>query len=179
MTWQRLRLATLDDRQALGALIARSVRGLSRRDYSAAQIEAALQETFAVDTQLIRDATYYVATTADGEIVGCGGWSRRATLFGGDTHRARDARELDPQVDAARIRAFFVDPGFARQGIGRALLQRCEDAARSAGFARADLLATLPGVRLYEKSGYAASAPITHALARELTITFVPMAKHL
>jgi GNAT superfamily N-acetyltransferase len=111
--------------------------------------------------------------------VGCGGWSRRATLFGGDTQRARDARQLDPQVDAARIRAFFVDPGFARQGIGRALLQRCEDAARSAGFARADLLATLPGVRLYEKSGYAASAPIAHALAPELTITFVPMAKRL
>lgn len=173
-----LRLATLDDYSALQQLIADSVRGLSAQDYSSAQIEAAIGTTMGVDTQLIRDGTFFVAE-AGGQIVACGGWSRRRTLFGADTQRDRQPELLDPARDAARVRAFFVHPSWARRGIGRALLQRCEDAARAAGFARADLMATLPGQRLYQAQGFVADPPISHDLGGGLLITFVPMHKSL
>jgi hypothetical protein len=114
-----LRTATLSDRPELEALIARSIRQLGAADYSTEQIEAALKGAFGVDTQLIADGTYFVAE-AQGRVVGCGGWSHRRTLFGGDAHARRDAGELDPAQDAARIRAFFVDPQAARlRGSGR------------------------------------------------------------
>ena len=150
-----LRPATLDDVPALERLIAESARGLTRGDYSAAQIEAALGSAWGVDTELIRDQTYFVAE-ADGAIVACGGWSRRRTLFGGDARPDRDASELDPAVDAAKIRAFFVDPEFARRGIGRAILDRCERDAIAHGFTRFELMGTLPGVKLYATRGYVA-----------------------
>ncbi|MDC0718347.1 GNAT family N-acetyltransferase [Nannocystis bainbridge] len=171
-----LRLATLDDIPALRELIAASARGLQREDYSPAQIEAALGSAFGVDTQLIADRTYFVAE-AEGAPVACGGWSFRRTLFGGDDQPGREAERLDPKREAARIRAFFVDPGWARRGLGRAILTRCEDEARAAGFHRVELMATLPGVRLYAALGYEGTAPLEVPLRDGLTITFVPMSK--
>jgi GNAT superfamily N-acetyltransferase len=172
----RLRKATHDDRPPLQLLIARSARGLGARDYRSEQIEGALQGAFGVDTQLIEDGTYFVVE-ADGKLVGCGGWSKRRTLFGGDAHGDRSAQELDPQTDAARIRAFFVDPDYARRGIGRALLERCESEARARGFRRFELMGTLPGVRLYQALGYVGSERVHYAVAPGVTIEFVPMHK--
>src|SRR5688572_3112511 len=142
-----MRLATLMDRPALGRLIALSARGLSEA-YTEAQIEAALTGAFGVDSDLIRDGTYWVVE-AEGEIVACGGWSRRKTLFGGDQQAGRQSELLDPARDAARIRAFFVHPAHGRKGLGRALLDKCEAEALAHGFRSAELLATLAGVRLY------------------------------
>src|SRR5207253_1957734 len=114
---------------------------------------AALGPIFGVDRQLIRDGTYFIVEVAD-QIIGCGGWSKRKTLYGGDRDRAGEDAELNPQLDPARIRAFFVHPNWARRGIGRSLLQYCEDAAIQAGFHRAELVATLAGEPLYARFGY-------------------------
>jgi GNAT superfamily N-acetyltransferase len=175
-TNHQLRRAVEADRAVLEDLIARSARELSAHDYTPQQIEGALRGAFGVDSQLVRDGTYFVVE-ADGRIVGCGGWSRRRTLFGGDAHAARDAAELDPRVDAAKIRAFFVDPEHARQGIGRTILEHCESEARACGFSRFELMATLPGARLYAAFGYEPGVPVQHALGPGLTIEFVPMHK--
>src|SRR5258707_13041773 len=129
----QLRHATREDRVALQALIARSARELGARDYAPEQIEGALRGAFGVDTQLIDDRTYFVAEYAQ-QLIGCGGWSRRRTLFGGDSHSARDANELGPGADAAKIRAFFVDPAHVRKGIGTAILDRCAAEERARGF---------------------------------------------
>lgn len=173
-----LRAATLDDVAALGALIAASARELSRDDYTVAQIEAALGSAFGVDRELIRDGTYFLFAAA-GAAVACGGWSRRATLFGSDAQPGRQSALLDPARDPARIRAFFVHPAWARQGLGRRLLAHCEAAAAAEGFARATLMATLPGVRLYRACGYGEAERETHSLPGGETITFVPMHKAL
>src|SRR5258707_443169 len=117
-----LRKANLDDRVAIERLIIESARGLSKEDYSDSQIEAAIATVFGVDTNLIVDGTYFVADS-EGKLIGCGGWSMRRTLFGGDQYATRDASELDPKSEAAKIRAFFVHPEHARRGIGRAILQ--------------------------------------------------------
>lgn len=175
----RLRVATPADEPMLGALIGRSIRALGASDYAPAQIEAALRGAFGVDTALIRDGTYFVALDHAGAIVACGGWSARRTLFGSDAREQRDEAWLDPKTDAARIRAFFVDPAHARRGLGRAILERSEAAARSAGFRRCELMATLPGVRLYAKCGYVEGSPVEHPLGDGLTIRFVPMSKRL
>jgi GNAT superfamily N-acetyltransferase len=173
-----VRLATLEDEPILRDLIARSIRELGANDYTPAQIEAALQGAFGVDTALIRDQTYFAIVADDGQIVGCGGWSRRRTLFGSDTREVRDDSWLDPATDAARIRAFFIDSRHARRGLGRLLVERCESEAARAGFTEFALMATLPGKRLYEVCGYVGSAPIEHPLPGGLSITFVPMTKH-
>jgi len=173
-----LREATLDDVAALDALIAASARGLSQGDYSQAQIEAAIGSAFGVDSELIRDGSYFVAE-ADGERVGCGGWSRRRTLFGGDAHSGRESTLLDPTVDAARLRAFFVRPDWARRGIGRALIERCEQRARAAGFGAVALMATLPGHRLYQAAGYVGEARQSFTLRGGVPIEFIPMLKAL
>jgi GNAT superfamily N-acetyltransferase len=141
------------DVAALRELIRDSVLGLSGFDYSPEQLESALRHLFGVDTTLIDDGTYYVVE-AEGRPVACGGWSRRRTLFGGDQYAARSDDRLDPETEAARIRAFFVHPGFARRGIGRRLLEECERAARQHGFRRMELMATLTGIPLYERSGF-------------------------
>jgi GNAT superfamily N-acetyltransferase len=152
----QLRLADRRDIPALGALIAASARALQAATYAPAQIESAVGTVFAVDTQLIADGTYYVAQRDD-VIVGCGGWSRRKTLFGGHgTVSGRDDALLDPRRDAARIRAFFVHPDHARQGIGRALLAESERAAIAAGFRQLELVATLSGEPLYLACGFRA-----------------------
>lgn len=171
-----LRPATLSDLAELEALIALSARALSANDYSPAQIEGALRGAFGVDTQLIRDGSYFVVEHGT-QLVGCGGWSRRRTLFGGDARAERDATELDPHTEAAKIRAFFIHPDFARRGIGATLLDRCERDARACGFSRFEMMATLPGVRLYAARGYVAGEPILWPLGDGLTIRFVPMRK--
>ncbi len=175
----QLRLATLEDEPLLRDLIARSIRELGSNDYTPAQIEAALLGAFGVDTALIRDQTYFAIVTDAGEIVGCGGWSRRRTLFGSDTREVRDDSRLDPTTEPARIRAFFIDSAHARRGLGRLLLDRCESEAAHAGFKQFALMATLPGKRLYEVCGYVGSAAIEHPLPGGLSITFVPMTKSL
>jgi GNAT superfamily N-acetyltransferase len=147
------RLATFADVPQLLKLIDMSVRGLSADYYTPNQIESSLKYLFGVDSQLIVDGTYYVAEI-EGVTVGCGGWSKRNTLFGGDQHKEIEDPLLDPAVDAARIRAFFVHPGYARQGIGRHIINVCETEARKNGFIRFELGATLPGVPLYTVMGY-------------------------
>lgn len=173
-----LREARLDEVPALEELIAASARGLGRGDYSAAQIEAALAGTFGVDSELIRDGTYFVVEV-EGVLAACGGWSRRRTMFGGDRRPGRESSLLDPSRESARIRAFFVRPEHARRGLARALLARCEAEARAAGFAAAELMATLPGERLYAACGYAPVEAVRHALADGLTIDFVAMRRAL
>jgi len=172
-----LRLATIADEPILRDLIARSIRELGSSDYTPEQIDAALLGAFGVDTALIRDQTYFVVVTDAGEIVGCGGWSRRRTLFGSDTRDVRDDSWLDPATEAARIRAFFIDSRHARRGLGRLLLDRCEAEAAGAGFTEFALMATLPGKRLYEVCGYVAASPVEHPLPGGHSITFVPMNK--
>ena len=173
-----IRPATLADKLQLEALIARSARELSVGLYSPAQVEGALRGAFGVDTQLIVDGTYFVVEDGD-KAIACGGWSRRRTLFGSDARAQRDAGELDPRVDAAKIRAFFVDGNYARRGIGSALLDHCESAARTHGYTRFELMATLPGVPLYTVRGYVPDALIEYPLdeASPLAIQFVPMRK--
>lgn len=171
-----IRAATAGDRAAIEALIAASARGLSAGDYTDAQVEAALGSAFGFDSQLVADGTYFVVE--DGaSLVGCGGWSFRATRFGSDGQAGRSAAVLDPATDAARIRAFFIHPDHARRGLGRMLLERCEREARARGFRAAELTATLPGLRLYATCGYTGSARETHPLPGGQTIEFVPMRK--
>ncbi|HUR46298.1 MAG TPA: GNAT family N-acetyltransferase [Candidatus Saccharimonadales bacterium] len=148
-----IRSACDADLEALQALIPLSVRTLQSPYYSTAQIEAALGPVFGIDRQLIQDQTYYVAEKA-GRTVACGGWSKRLSLFGGDQGRARPEAELDPKQHPARIRAFFVHPECARQGIGRALIVVCEQAIVAQGFRQAELVATLAGEPLYAACGY-------------------------
>jgi GNAT superfamily N-acetyltransferase len=173
-----LRKATLADIPALNALIARSARGLSTRDYRPEQIEGALQGAFGVDSQLLADETYFVVEDA-GQIVGCGGWSFRSTLFGGDARSGRDSSILDPKTHAAKIRAFFVDPGHARRGIGSLLLDHCENQARARGYLEVELMATLPGAKLYTARGYSAGSLVRFDVSSEESIEFIPMHKPL
>jgi GNAT superfamily N-acetyltransferase len=149
----KLRPAVPADVPVLTALIAASVRILQAGDYSATQRESALVSVFGVDTQLIADGTYFAAEV-DGTIVACGGWSKRKTLFGADHCAGREDELLDPAKDAAKIRAFFVHPEWARRGIGTRVLEACESAARAAGFRRFEMGATLTGVALYKARGY-------------------------
>src|SRR6266403_1279166 len=148
-----IRKATLADRTAISDLIKVSARQLSRADYSDQQIEGAIATVFGVDTKLILDGTYFVADSA-GELIGCGGWSKRRTLFGGDQYTSRDASELDPKTEAAKIRAFFIHPHHARKGVARAILRTCEADAKAAGFQALELMSTLPGIKLYRACGY-------------------------
>ena len=173
-----LRKASLDDIPRIEALIARSARGLSAGDYRPAQVEGALRGAFGVDTQLLADQTYFIAEE-DGRFVGCGGWSFRSTLFGGDARDGRESSVLDPRTQAAKIRAFFVDPDSARRGIGTLLLERCEREARARGFSRVELMATLPGVKLYAARGYVGAAMVSFDVGLGETIEFIPMHKVL
>ena len=138
---------------AIEVLIPLSVRRLQSPYYSQAQMDAALGPVFGVDRQLIRDGTYFVAEK-EGTIVGCGGWSRRRSLYGGDSERASEDGLLDPQRDAARVRAFFVNPAWARRGIGRSIMAACEEAIIEAGFRTVDIVATLAGEPLYAAFDY-------------------------
>ncbi len=169
------------DAAAIWELIQASARGLQLGDYSAAQIEGALGTVFGVDSQLIADGTYFVVEAADGggdvRLAGCGGWSKRRTLYGGDRHGARQDNLLDPARDHARIRAFFVAPEFARRGIGSMILDACERAAMEAGFQGFELGATVTGERLYAARGYHAMEHTAAALANGETLPIIRMVK--
>jgi GNAT superfamily N-acetyltransferase len=176
-TWP-LRLAREADVPALEALIPLSVRALQAAHYSQAQMDAALGPVFGVDRQLIRDSTYFVAEQ-NGMIVGCGGWSRRRSLYGGDGARQGEDGLLDPQRDAARVRAFFVHPAWARRGIGRAIMTACEQAILEAGFRNVDIVATLAGEPLYASFGYAVVERFEIAMAGGLSLPAVRMTKSM
>lgn len=171
-----LRPAVPADIPVLNDLIQASATELSRGDYSPAQIAVALGTAWAVDTQLFHDGTYFVVET-ENQIIASGGWSRRKTLFGGDAQPGREAILLDPKHDPARIRAFFVHPAWARRGIGRMLLNHSESEARAGGFQSAELIATLPGQRLYAACGYQSLEAILHPLSERLEIRFIRMVK--
>ncbi len=172
------RPATFDDIPFLNELIAASVRGLSIGYYSPTQIESAIKYVFGVDTQLVIDQTYYIAEL-DGQLAGCGGWSKRNTLYGGDQHKEVEDPLLDPAKDAARIRAFFVHPDYARRGVGRYLIDVCENAAKADGFTRIEMGATLPGVPLYSAVGYEAMERIDTTLPDGEVLGIIRMAKGL
>lgn len=173
-----LRQAVPADIPTLRMLIDASVRGLQAADYTAAQIEGALQSVYGVDSQLIADGTYFVVE-AEGAIVGCGGWSKRKTLFGGDRWTGREDALLNPQQDAAKIRAFFVHPRWVRRGIGSMILEACEKAAAVAGFTRFEMGATLTGVPLYRARGYVALENIEAPLANGESLAVVRMEKRI
>ena len=174
-----LRLATMEDVPALKELIPASVRALSRNQYTPDQIEGALSEIFGVDTQLISDGTYFLAE-AKGQIVGCGGWSKRQTLFGSDAAKSATSDGLlDPAKDAARVRAFYVHPNWARRGIGRQLLKLCEAAAGNAGFTKLELVATLPGEPLYRAMGYVVIEPTVLPMSTGQSLVAYRMGKLL
>ena len=174
-----LRLATPADVPALRDLIARSAHALSVGYYSNAQIEGALQGAFGVDASLIEDGTYFAVVTEDGGIVACGGWGRRRTLFGASSRPERDESFLDPRTEAARIRAFFVDPAHARHGLARMLLEHSESEARRAGFATMELMATLPGIPFYERCGYVRGASLDYPVPGGAQLPMVAMHKRI
>jgi len=141
-------------------------------------MEAALGPVFGVDRQLIRDGTYFVVEQG-GEIVGCGGWSKRSSLFGSDGARVEPDAELNPEHDAARVRAFFVHPAWARRGIGRSILLACEQAIREARFHSIDLVAALAGEPLYAACGYMAVQRFDIPMSGGLSLAAVRMTKRL
>ena len=175
-----IRKATLNDQSQIERLIAESVSGLSREDYDERQIELSIKSVFGVDTELIRDETYFVAEADDNNIVGCGGWSKRKTLYGASRYQlSRDSEELDPERDAAKIRAFFIHPDWARKGIGTAILEACEREAKSFGFQSAEMMSTLPGVKLYSVCGYAGDERVEVPIGEGVEIICIRMRKNL
>jgi GNAT superfamily N-acetyltransferase len=186
-----LRLAAPEDIPALQELIDASVRGLQTEDYTPAQIDGALKTVFGVDSQLIADGTYIVAearlpgpdvhepgrTESRPVVAGCGGWSKRKTLYGSDHWTGREDALLDPRQDAAKIRAFFIHPDWARRGVGTMILEACESAARAAGFTRFEMGATLTGAKLFGAKGYVAVKPISIPLANGETLSVIHMEK--
>jgi GNAT superfamily N-acetyltransferase len=192
----RIRKAVAEDVPALRRLIETSVRELQAEDYTPAQMEGALESVFDVDSQLIADGSYLVAearvvgaasdaeNTAEAKsprsewaIAGCGGWSKRKTLFGGDRWTAREDSLLDPKRDAAKIRAFFIHPAWARRGVGSKILEACELAARKAGFTSFEMGATLTGAKLFGAKGYVAVEKIEVPLKNGLSFPVIHMAK--
>jgi GNAT superfamily N-acetyltransferase len=191
----RIRQAVPPDIPVLGALIDASVRGLQAQDYTPTQIENALETVYGVDRQLIADGTYLGAEAVSVEnasaqagpltgrpelaIVACGGWSKRKTLYGADHCTGRQDELLDPLQDAARIRAFFIHPAWARRGIGSMILEACEVAAKLAGFTRLEMGATLTGVPFYRAKGYVALEDLEVPLANGASLPIVRMAKQV
>jgi len=173
-----VRVATMADVPALRELIGLSVRGLSVGFYTVAQVDAAMDEVFGVDTQLVADGTYYVVDGSTGPAA-AGGWSARRTLFGGDQMKQADDPLLDPASDAARIRAFFVHPDWARRGLARQLYAACERAASAAGFRRFELMATLPGEPLYGALGFTGVERVVLTLADDVALPLVRMTRRI
>ena len=167
------------DASDISTLIAESAHELGRSDYSDEVIEAALKSAWGLDTQLVEDGTYFLVHVDSGELAACGGWSFRSTLFGSDSLASRDATHLSPDRDAARIRAFFVKPQFARRGLGSRLLAHCEKEAKDAGFRAVSLGATEPGRRLYRACGYVEGDPIAFDLGNGLSMRVISMSKAL
>lgn len=172
------RVATEADLPALRALMTRAIEELQRDFLTPAQV-AASHQIMGLDTQLVKDRTYFMILDRE-QLVGCGGWSWRATLFGGDDSIvAREPVALDPARDAAKIRAMYVDPDHARRGIGKAIMALCEDAARAAGFAKAELMATLAGLPLYKACGYAEIEAVEATSREGVTVPIIRMGKAL
>jgi len=183
-----IRLAHEEDIPALHALIEASVRGLQANDYTPAQIAGALGTVLGLDTQLIRDQTYFVvevpapagsedAKRSIDRKVGCGGWSKRKTLFGADKASVREPELLDPATDAAKVRAIFVHPDFARRGLGTLILAHVESAAYAAGFRHYEMGSTLTGVPLYTLKGYVPVEQIGVPLHNGESLPIVKMVK--
>jgi len=152
-----VRIARLDELAALNALMELAIAELLKPFLNAAEI-ASSRAIMGLDSQLVRDGTYFVVED-DGALAGCGGWSRRATMYGGDVSPGRDPALLDPARDAARVRAMYTHPSFVRRGVGRLILAQCEAAARAEGFTRAELVSTMAGMPLYLACGY---QPVEH-----------------
>jgi GNAT superfamily N-acetyltransferase len=172
------RLATLDDLDALREVMRRSIEKLQDGFLTPEQVRVS-HTVMGLDTQLIKDGTYFMVEK-DGRIAGCGGWSWRSTLYGGDESVvSREPEALDPAKDAARIRAMYTDPDFARQGVGRIVMSLCEGAAREAGFRRATMMATMAGVPLYEACGYIQVEPVLSAPVDGVRVPLVRMEKVL
>jgi GNAT superfamily N-acetyltransferase len=173
-----IRRATPADIPVIEQLVLAATRELSKQDYTSQQIEAALRGAMGVDSELIRDGTYFVIEEGN-SIVASGGWSRRKALMGGDAGKAAATALLDPRTDAAKIRAFYVRPDRAGQGLGAMLLDHCEREAKRHGFSATELIATLPGQRLYIKYAYAPGQPFDYPLTDGLSFQLVPMRKEL
>lgn len=171
-----VRTATHADIPAMEALIARSGIALSVGFYTAEQAQAVTRYVFGVDSQLVADQTYFIIEK-DGVMAACGGWSKRSTLFGADRTKQGTDPLLDPATEPARIRAFFVDPSAARQGLGRMLLQHCSEAAAASGFHTLELAATMPGVPLYSACGFEIIEPIEITLPGEVKVPLAKMRK--
>lgn len=170
------RLAVIEDLPALHDLMTRAIEQLQTEYLTPEQVTASHQ-IMGLDTQLVHDQTYFVIES-DGRIAGCGGWSWRATLFGGDSSIVpREPLRLDPGIDAARIRAMYVDPQCARRGIGRLIMALCEDAAKAAGFGKAGLMATLSGVPLYKACGYIEVEPVEARTREGVVVPLIRMSK--
>ena len=174
-----IRLAQAGEKTQLDALIARSGIGLSAGFYTEQQAAGVTREVFGVDSALVADGTYFAIEDAAGVVVACGGWSRRATDFGGDQHKTGNDRLLDPATEPARIRAFFVEPGMARRGLGSMLLRHCSDAAARAGFKALELVSTMPGEPLYLAHGFRALDAIALPLSDGVVIALTRMRKEL
>ncbi len=179
MTSFRIRVATEEDIPLLHALIESSVRVLQANDYSPTQIEGALGTVLGVDSQLIADRTYFVAIADEEKIVGCGGWSRRKTLFGSDHGPNREDAFLDPGKDPAKIRAIFVHPNWSRRGIGSRILEFCEQAAMAEGFTRFEMGSTLTGVPLYRLKGYIDIERLEVPLRNGASLPVIRMEKYI
>jgi GNAT superfamily N-acetyltransferase len=172
------RIATLDDLDALHALMTRSI-AQNQSDFLTPEQVVASAHVMGLDTQLVRDGTYFLIESG-GRIAGCGGWSFRATLYGGDDSVvAREPARLDPATDAAKVRAMYTDPDYTRQGIGSRILALCEAAARSAGFKRVELMGTAAGVPLYAAQGYRPSAEQQYAQVGDVCVPLLRMEKRL
>ena len=173
-----MRLAQFSDHDAITGLITLSARQLGGEFYDENTIETALKGAFGLDTQLIKDQTYYLIYN-DEQLIGCGGWSFRKTLFGSDSNNIRNPDKLNPKTEAAKIRAFFIHPDFARQGLGLMLLNRCEDKAKENGFSKTQLMSTLSGISFYQRNGYVGDKYIFHRMDDQNEIKFLPMLKNL
>lgn len=172
------RIAAMDDLDALHRVMARAIAQL-QSDFLSPEQVAASHRVMGLDSQLVRDGTYFMVESG-GRVAGCGGWSFRATLYGGDDSIvAREPERLDPRVDAAKVRAMYTDPDFVRQGIGARILSLCEGAARDAGFARVELMATAAGVALYRSQGYESVGALQFAAVDGVAVPLLRMQKRL
>jgi N-acetylglutamate synthase-like GNAT family acetyltransferase len=173
----QIRLARSEDISALASLIRESARTLQANYYTTEQIEGALGTVFGVDSQLIQDGTYFIAENTH-QIIGCGGWSKRRMLYGGDQgKKAEEDHLLDPSFDSAKIRAFFIHPAWARRGIGSQIMKQCEASVLEAGFKTIEIIATLAGEPLYSKFGYHVSQQIEISLLNKSVLPVVRMVK--
>jgi GNAT superfamily N-acetyltransferase len=172
-----LRIATAGDESVMRDIMNRAIAELLK-PYLPPDAVTASFEIMGLDSQLIADGTYFAVTDND-QIVGCGGWSRRATLFGGDHTAGRNAAPLDPKTEPARVRAMYTDPAHVRRGIGRMVLDACEQAAREEGFSNVELAATLAGEPLYRACGYHVIEPFASRTSTGVEVPLLRMGKSL